>query len=153
MNNQSLMDEEDGLFAVRRSSQDKLTYKNIIAQAISKCNNSKGTVRFKSEVQALAATISFNVSGYSLASELKQVRNVLKEGVNEYVETQRMLLGRKLMYHANQAKLKIKANEWYWNHYYEAILQILASHNLLFDTERRISVIQDNKNYDEENML
>lgn len=147
---QPLMEEEDTIFAVRRSTQDKLTYKNIIASAIGICNRSKGTTRFKDDVQALASTIAFNVSGYNLAYELKEVRNVLLQGVSLFVKSENQKMGKKALYHANQAKLKIRANEWYWNHYFEAILQVLAKHNLLFDTERKISVIQDSNQYDDE---
>ena len=148
--NQLAMDEEDSVFAIRRSTQDKLTYKNIIAQAINKCNNSKGTVRFKDDVQALASTISFDVSGYNLATKLINIREELKNGIVVFIDKKEKQLGRKLLFHANQAKLKILIYEWYWNNYYEAILQLLAAHNLLFDTERKISVIQDNKTYDAE---
>ena len=145
-----IMDDEDGIFAIRRSSQDKLTYKNIIAQAISKCNSSKGTTRFKDTVQALASTITFDVSGYNLATSLMNIKKELAQQEKQYIEQKIEQHGLKLFYHANQAKLKIMVNEWYWNTYYERILQLLASNNLLFDTEKKIPVIQDTKEYDEE---
>ena len=148
-----MMDDEDGIFAVRRSTQDKLTYKNSIAQAISKCNSTKGTTRFKDNVQALASTIMFDVSGYSLASKLQEIKRSMYEKETQFIQQKIDKHGKKIYYHANQAKLKIQVNEWYWNTYYESILQLLASHNLLFDTEKKIPVIKDNKKYDDEEYL
>lgn len=142
-------EDDDPIFAIRRNVQDKLTYKNIISSAIMRCNFSRGTNQFKYDVQALASTIRFNVTGYNLAKELNEIEKNLVYEKKRFIDHQNNLYGIKLRFHANQAKLKIKTMEWFWNTYYENILQLLASHNLLFDTEKRIPVIQD-RSRDEE---
>jgi len=136
-------DEEDGVFAIRRSTQDKLTYKNIIAQAISQCNRSKGTIHFRNDVEALASTISFDVSGYKLNSKLIALRERLEKEKQKLIKEYKHQMKQEFQKHATKAKFKIYIQKWYWNRYYECILQLLAEHNLLFDTEKRIPVIQD----------
>ena len=136
-------EETDGVFSIRRTSEDKLTYKNIIADAINDCRRNKGKIFFNSKVQALEDIINFDVTGYKLMSQIENIKQNIEEERIEYLNIEKEKLGNKFYSNANQAKLKLKMSKWYWERYYVEIIRLLAKENLLLETEKKISVRAD----------
>lgn len=132
-------DEEEGFdLGIRRKSIDKLTYKNIIADAINWCRKSRGTTRFKYNVQGFESVIMFDVVGYKLKSKLEKIVNQLEIQRQERRNQAKRRHGRDFYGNAFQAKFKIAEEDWYWNMRFEMVIQLLASENLLLETERVI---------------
>ena len=136
-------------YSIRKTSEDKLTYKNIIADAINWCRKSMGTMYFKEAVKGLEKIIKFDVIGYKLLSEIKQIKIDLDIEQQKNIKLKKKRLGRSFYGNAEQAKLKLEISEWYWEEYFERLIQLLANNGLLFDTEKRISVKEVGKDKDE----
>jgi len=122
----------------KKSIEDKLTYKNIIADAINWCRKRMGYTDFDEWVQGLENIISFNIEGYNFTDDLEEIKKELKEELLNREEEEITKKGRNFYKRANKAKFKWKQHKWYWNSYFKEIIQLLAEHNLLFDKERTI---------------
>jgi len=140
----SPFDDDDINYAIRKTSEDKLTYKNIIADAINWCRRARGTVYFKSAVQGLESVINFNVIGYKLKDELKTIKDTLDKEKTENEIKEHYKMGRRFMKRAIRVKFKLQQEKWYWNAYFEKIIQLLGNNNLLLETQKKIPVIRDN---------
>jgi len=127
-------------YSIRKTSEDKLTYKNIIADAINWCRKSMGTMYFREAVKGLEKIIKFDVTGYSLLSEIENIQIQLNIEKKEMIKYKKHKLGRHFYGNAEQAKFKLELSEWYWSAYFERIIQLLASNGLLFDTEKTIPI-------------
>lgn len=130
---------EESLF-IRRTTEDKLTYKNIIADAINSCRKCKGKLYFKEAVEGLVDIIEFNVRGYPLKNKLEKIRNNLEVEKKQRRIDRANEMGRRFYRRDVQAKFKIEQNEWYWRKYFKDIIQLLADNNLLMDTGKDIPV-------------
>lgn len=135
-----MIDENEGLPFIRRTTEDKLTYKNIIADAINWCRKTMGTLQFRYAVQGLERVIKFDVPGYNMKKELNELETQLKKQQKQLIEEKKQEYGNRFFKRSVQAKFRIDMIEWYWNTYFEMIIQLLANHNLLFDTEKRIPI-------------
>lgn len=122
----------------KKSIEDKLTYKNIIADAINWCRKRRGYKDFDECVQGLEDIISFRIEGYDFRNDLKEIKGEIGEELKKREEREIEKLGRRFYKRANKAKFRIKQHKWYWNSYFKEIIQLLAEHNLLFDKERTI---------------
>ena len=122
----------------KKGTADKLTYKNIIADAINWCRLSMGTTEYKYAVIGLEKIIKFDIQGYQLSTEIGKIKDNLEVDKDEYIEREEERLGRKIKKRAEIAKLKIRLRQWEWEAYFEKLIQLLAAHDLLFDTERQI---------------
>lgn len=136
-------DEEESNFigwGIKKTSEDKLTYKNIIADAINWCRKLRGKIGFKDSVEGLADVIEFNVPGYKLSKKLEEIRNNLdiqrEDRKQKAIDEQ----GISFYKNANRAKFRLAQGDWYWNEYFKKIIQLLADHNLLFETEKMTKV-------------
>lgn len=127
-------------FAIKRTSEDKLTYKNIIADAINWCRRSRGKLYFKNSVKGLEDIITFDIPGYTLESDMEKIRDKLNIEKKERRVKREKELGSDFYGNAEQALFKIEQSEWYWNAYFKKIIQLLASHNLLMETEKYIPI-------------
>ena len=136
------MFEEDNetSFGIRRTSEDKLTYKNIIADAINWCRKSMGTRHMPNAVQGLERIIKFDVKGYKLRTSLQEIQVELNKEKLHKIKIEKKRLGRNFYGNSEQARFKLKQSEWYWNEYFEMIIQLLANNGLLFDTEKTIPI-------------
>ena len=54
----------------KRGTVDKLTYKNIIADAINWCRLTMGTLEYKFAVVGLEKIIKFDIQGYQLSTKI-----------------------------------------------------------------------------------
>lgn len=122
----------------KKGTTDKLTYKNIIADAINWCRLTMGTLEYKYAVIGLEKIIKFDIQGYQLSTEIDNIKDELEIAREEYIEREEERLGRKIKKRAERAKLKIRLRQWEWEIYFEKLIQLLAAHDLLFDTERQI---------------
>ena len=127
-------------FGIRRTSEDKLTYKNIIVDAINWCRRTRGTMHFKHAVKGLVGIINFDVKGYSLKTKIDEIQVELDREKKRLIQQEKQRAGRKFYANAYQAKFKIRLDEVYWNSYFECIIQLLADNNLLMETEKTIPV-------------
>ena len=122
----------------KRGTTDKLTYKNIIADAINWCRLTMGTLEYKFAVVGLEKIIKFDIQGYQLSTKIDNIKDEMEIDREKYIEFEEGRLGRKIKKRAERAKLKIRLRQWYWEEYFERIIQLLAEHDLLFDTERQL---------------
>ncbi len=132
----SPVDEELVGFGVKRTSEDKLTYKNIIADAINWCRKTKGSMVFIEAVGGLEQIIKFNVPGYKFIEEINNIKDKLTIEKKQRRDREARRQGRNFYGNAEQARYKLDESKWYWNAYFESIIQLLAEHNLLIDTEK-----------------
>lgn len=151
--NSNLTDDDSIELGIRKHSDDKLTYKLIIANAINQCRVNEGYIKaYENSVKALINLLFFDVKGYNLKSKITELMDSLdvereSKYTDEQESTERWLFYRK----SYQAKFKLKLHRWYYETLFQRILQILASEGLLMDTEKLISVktIGDEESVDE----
>ena len=123
----------------RKGTKDKLTYKNIIADAINWCRQTYGTTEYPNAVKGLVMIIDFDIKGYMLSTRLDEIRGELEEDKKDYIDSEEKRLGtRKIRKRSERIKLKIRIDRLFWENYFVKIIQLLAEHDLLFDTERQI---------------
>lgn len=149
-------DEEETLqqFGFRKTSIDKLTYKNIIADAINQCRRSRSHIRlFQKSVEGLEEIISFDVPGYPLDKSLKQIKKTLEIERKKQVRKKQDELGKKIFQRATQAKLRIWLHQWYWDEYFKKIIQLLAENNLLLETQKYIPIREKKRVYESDEVL
>ena len=124
---------------IRKTSEDKLTYKNIIADAINTCRRLQGYHEFRGSVQGLEKVIYMDIQGYRLTEKIDDIKKNLTNIGQEYINKLQKIMGRSEYYkNAHIAKLKIFMDQWYYEQLFEGIIQLLAEHNLLLETERLI---------------
>ena len=129
-------DEFLGGFGIKKTSEDKLTYKNIIADAINWCRKNRGRKSFRDAVEGLIDIISFDVPGYKLLSSIEQIKKDVKQERDDKSKIREKKVGSSFNSNAYQAKFKLEMDEWYWNRFFIKIIQLLADHNLLIETEK-----------------
>jgi hypothetical protein len=135
------IDEEILDIGLRRHSDDKLTYKLIIANAINECRRVEGEPNYYDSVKALINLLSFNIRGYKLKEQIDEVKKKLDEGKKQrYKDEEENTPRWKYYKKANLGKLKGEITKWYWETFFRQILQILATEGLLFDTERIVPI-------------
>lgn len=133
-------DIEEGVLSIKRTSEDKLTYKNIIAERIRWCCRYTGNMYYRDSCIALESIIYFDIRGYKLRKELDKIKLNLKRKRAYHIKNIKSKMGRRFYTRPNQAKLRLLLNEWYWNQYFRDIIQLLASNNLLLETEKNIPI-------------
>lgn len=133
------VDETTG-FGIKKTSEDKLTYKNIIARAINYCLILRGSKFFHIGVENLVSTVEFNVQGYMFVDELNNIRDELMVKKAKKVEGWQDEYSRKFYRKDYQARMKLELYSWGWEAYFQKVIQLLASHNLLFETEKIIKI-------------
>lgn len=133
-------DDEESGFLIRKTSQDKLTYKNVIQNRINWCLMTIGTMSFPDAVRALERSIIFDLTGFRFKTELEKIHEDAKKRAEERKEQMKEKLGRGFLKRSVQAKFKIKQQEQYWIDVYDEILQQIADHKLLIDYEKTLSV-------------
>ena len=131
-------DEEEQYLGLgyRKKSEDKLTYKNIIAEAIRKCLFTKGSTYFKEAVEGLEKAIYFDVTGYKLMTEINKIKKELEVGKYKIIRKMKRKLGVDFYGNKEQVELKIQVRKWYWETLFTRLIQLLADNNLLFETEK-----------------
>ena len=144
-----MFEEDETGFGIRRTSEDKLTYKNIIADAINWCRKSMGTRHMPNAVQGLERIIKFDVKGYKLKTKLIEIQADLKAEKIERKKREKRRMGRNFYGNSEQARFKLRQSEWYWNKYFEEIIQLLADNKLLVETEKTIPVKEIGRRTDE----
>jgi hypothetical protein len=137
-----LTDDDNIEFGIRRHTDDKLTYKLIIAKAINECRITEGDAeKYPKAVKALVHLIYFDIRGYNLKTKIDVIVERLQiERKNMYTEEENTV-ERWLFYRKSyQSKLKMKIMMRYNEALFMGILQLLASEGLLMDTEKIINV-------------
>lgn len=135
-----MMDGDDSEYLIRKTSEDKLTYKNTIQRRIDWCLIVMGSTQFPSAVKALERAIIFDIKGYKFKTEIGKIHDEVKDKSIQREEEQKIKLGRQFYKRANQAKFKIRQQEQFWLDIYDSLLQLIADHNLLVDTEKTLPV-------------
>lgn len=137
-----LTDDDYVELGIRRHSDDKLTYKLIIANAINECRRSeRDYVDYENKVNGLVNVIYFDVRGYKLKTQILKLLTELKQDRKQQYQKEEQNTPRWKFYKTSyQHKLKLKLHKWYYTTLFQRILQILASENLLLETEKLISV-------------
>ena len=133
-------DEDAIALALKRSSADKLAWKIEIADATRDCRKTKGTFRFRYMVEALEDIIYVNIPGYHLSPEIDNIKKLLDKLRSEKIEMEKREKKRFFYSRPFQAKFKIKVSKWYWNTYYKKLIQLLAEHNLLLETQKYVKI-------------
>lgn len=138
----NLTDDDEIELGIRRHSDDKLTYKLIIANAINECRRSERDYSlYENNVNGLINIIFFDVRGYKLRTQIQKLKEELKKEREDRYEEEENNVERWMFYRKSyQAKLKLRLHRWYYTTLFQRILQILASENLLLETEKLISV-------------
>jgi len=140
------MNDEDDLkertfVGIRRTSEDKLTYKLIIADAINQCRRTMGTFSFKDSVDGLEKIIKFDIPGYQLKTQIQEIKDTLNYEMKQMEkEKEKKLTPSQFNKRAYQAKWRILRNKIYWETYYERLIQLLAKENLCLETEKYVAV-------------
>lgn len=142
------VDETSG-FGIKRTSEDKLTYKNIIARAINYCLSLRGSKYFHIGVMNLVRTIEFNVSGYRFIDELNKIQQRIMVDKKKKIVSWQLEHGRKFYRRDQRAIMKLELYSWGWDVYFQEVIQLLAKNNLLIETEKTIPVIEVGQNQDE----
>lgn len=132
-------DAEIGL-GYHQHNTDKLTYKNIIADAINFCRKLKGHKEFASAVDGLEDVIYMDIEGYRLRDKIETIKEHIYTKGQEYINSLQNRQGRFYYARANIAKLKLFMDQWYYERYFEELIQLLAEHNLLLEHERYIPI-------------
>jgi hypothetical protein len=135
----TLEDEyEDGQpfdFGVRKKNLDKVTYRDILKNAIQSCLWTKGTFMFKNKVMAFESSIYIDVTGYRLKPKIEEIRENLQKELRERERREKKRQGKYFYSNANQAMFTIRQNQWYWDKFFEQIYQLVAEKGLLIDKE------------------
>lgn len=132
--------DDDTSLLVRKTSQDKLTYKNVIQQRINWCLMNMGTTDFPRAVKSLERCIIFDIPGFKFKAKIEIIHQKAELFVKVYEEGQKEKLGRWFFRRPIQAKLKIAKMEKFWISVYDEIIQLLAENKLLLDYEQSLSV-------------
>jgi len=127
---------------LRKTTEDKLVYKFIIANAINECRSAEGMIKeYPDSVAALRNLLSFNIKGYNLKEQIdKIVEKLDKEKIDIYNKQRDKTPCRIFYKKSYQIKFKLKLDRAYWETMFKEILQILASEGLLMDTEKYIPI-------------
>ena len=141
-------------FGFKKTTVDKLTFKNIIADAINQCRRNRRYIElFQASVLGLEDIIYFNIPGYQLKTEIDKIKQMLNDEHNNKIMSERNRLGRNFNKRSERAKIRIKQHEWYWNTYFKHLMQLLADKNLLLETTKYIPVRTKQAVYDTEDVL
>jgi len=133
-------DQEVMGLGIHQSNKDKLTYKNIISDAINTCRRSKGHKEFVNDVEGLEDIIYMDISGYQLRKQIETIKETIHVIGQEYINTLYHKSGRTYYKKATIAKLRLFMDQWYYERYFEELIQLLATHNLLLEHERYIPI-------------
>jgi len=116
----NLEDEENIGIGIRRKTDDKLTYKLIIANAINESRRTEGKiVQYPNSVMALANLLRFNIKGYKLKTKIDEVEENLKiEKEKMYEERKNKVPRWKFYKRSYQAKFKLVLDRWYWESFF-----------------------------------
>ncbi len=147
--NEEELDEISG-FGIKKRSEDKLTYKNIIAKSINYCLALRGSKFFHIGVENLVSTVEFNVQGYNFIDELDKIHEELMGLKEKKIQEWKNEYGRKFYRKDIQAVMKLDLYQWGWEAYFQKVIQLLASHNLLFETEKYVPIRIKERMVDEE---
>lgn len=124
----------------KKTSIDKLTWKNEIAEAHRFCrHNLKNMNILPDAIDGLVTTIYFDIEGYKLKETIDNIFiDALKKG-QKMIDEIRNNLGRAFYYrNVNIARLRIAMEKWYWTYVFKELTQLLGEKNLLLETERKI---------------
>ena len=145
---QSDEDEDFVGFGLRRGGQDKLTFRQVLYKVVMQYLNSFGTFKSKKAVERLIAAVYFDEPGLKLKKEIDIIYDELERERIDKVRKIKKKMGREFYGRANQAKIKFKIAEWYWDTLYERVYQCLADHNLIIEAEK-LTKIRIKKDVDE----
>lgn len=135
------VDDEILNIGLRRHSDDKLTYKLIIANSINECRRTEDNSDYYKSVKALKNLLSFNIKGYDLKEQIDEIIAKLEADIVKKYQCTNPNIPRYIFFSKkNQANLKEKNTKWYWESLFISMLQILASEGLLFDTEKVVPI-------------
>ena len=129
-----------GELGYRKTSEDKLTYKNIIADAINWCRRTRGSTRFKEAVENLESIILFDIPGYKLQSQIDDIKEEMAVERIEKINKEKEKHGRYYLRNSVQAKLRLEIARWYWERYFQKLIQLLARENLLLETQKVVKL-------------
>jgi len=137
-----MKDEEEDTLLIRKTSQDKLTYKNTIQNRINWCLIILGTKAFPTAVKALEHSIIFDVQGYKFKTNLEKIHKDANEMMTESENRLKEKLGRMFYRRPVQAKFKIRREEDYWIYIFDKVMQLIADHKLLIEYDKSISIVK-----------
>ena len=129
-----------GNLGYRKTTPDKLTWKNEIQKRLDICIATYETNMFGKNVERLVKTIYFNIRGYKFKKLIDEEDERLKTNVVN-----------KIIYHQTyepyrwgcpirQIKMKYNISEKYYKELYEFITQLIAEKGLLLDTDVYIPI-------------
>ena len=149
-----LVNEEDFVdIGFRRKSEDKLNYRNIVADAINWCRKAQGTIYFHKAVEGLEKVIWFDIPGYKLKSKTLKIQYELRLERTKKLNFFKQKYGRQIYRRKNRMQVRLYLEDWYWNEYFSSLIQLLASENLLFETEKVIPLRIGQTSEDTEQIL
>lgn len=133
-------DEFYGNLGYRKTTPDKLTWKNEIQKRLDICIATYKTNLFGANVERLIKTILFDVKGYKFKVVIEEERirldQIVKNSVEHYQETKPEIWGDPI----KQAGRRYDLNEWKYDKFYDFIFQLIAEKGLLLDTDVYIPI-------------
>jgi len=141
-------EEELGL-GIKKSSEDKLIYKTEIQDAIRQCRRTMGLIPYyKRSVTGLISIIEFDIHGYKFLTTINQIKRDLN--IEKKIRLYRYIIknGLEAANPINIAKYRNEEYSWYYGALFQRVLQMLATENMLIETEkfvpiRKIGLLED----------
>lgn len=131
-----LNDDEFVDFGFRKSYDDKLTYRQVLYNVIMQYLNSYGNFNSKQAVERIIKATYFNEPGLKIRDKIDEIKTKINNERKQRILRAKNIMGRNFYGRANQAKFKIQLEKWYWNKFFEEILQSLADFGLVTDRHK-----------------
>jgi len=133
-------DEFYGNLGYRKTTPDKLTWKNEIQKRLDICIATYKTNLFPNNVERLIKTILFDVKGYKFKKEIDaeviRLDEMVKNSINHYQQEIPEIWGDPI----RQAQKRYDLQEWKYNELYNFLFQLIAEKGLLLDTDVYIPI-------------
>jgi len=133
-------DEFYGNLGYRKTTPDKLTWKNEIQKRLDICIATYKSNLFGINVERLIKTIVFDVRGYKfkkvVEDEIQRLNDVVEENRVYYQTEKPELWGHPI----KQQEINYDLWEWKYNQLYNFIFQLIAEKGLLLDTDVYIPI-------------
>lgn len=133
-------DEFYGNLGYRKTTPDKLTWKNEIQKRLDICIATYKTNMFGDNVDRLIKTIIFDIKGYKfkIVIEEEQIKlaAIAKKNIDICQKEEPEIFGHPIL----QAHKRYELNEKYYNDLYDFLFQLIADKGLLLDTDVYIPI-------------
>lgn len=124
----------------KKTSIDKLTWKNEIAEAHRYCrHNLQNKYILPIAIESLKSTVYLDIEGYRLKEQIDTIYTDTYDECQAYIDRQREKTNREYFYkNAYINSLQNQMEHKYWTTIFSKLTQLLGEKNLLLETERKI---------------